>query len=166
MINDDNVILCEKKILFCWLYGQQRLRMQAYLGLCCQGSNVIPQCQKSHAFSCLQKINNNKNNCLYLYNIHIIWKLEELCNIHCDSHWIFSVQTWETKNWILCKTFWAVFERHQHWRHFLKFPLNLNCCVWGDRYLIFIKDIYFGHASFTFPIITEHQYFLYDVTQY
>ena len=49
---------------------------------------------------------------------------------------------------------------------FLKFPLNLNCCIGEDSYTILIKVIYFGHASFTFPVITEHQYFLYDVTQY
>ena len=49
---------------------------------------------------------------------------------------------------------------------FLKFPLDLNSCIWDDKYQIFTKVIYFGHASFTVPIITEHQYFLYHVTQY
>ena len=51
---------------------------------------------------------------------------------------------------------------------FLKFHLNLNCCISEGRYPIFIKVIYmyFGHALLTFPVITEHQYFLYAVTQY
>ena len=49
---------------------------------------------------------------------------------------------------------------------FLNFSLNRNCCIWEGGYPIFTKGMYFGHASFTFPIITVHQYFLYDVTQY
>ena len=49
---------------------------------------------------------------------------------------------------------------------FLKFPLNLNCCILEERYPIFIKVIHFRHALFTFPIITEHHYFLYNVIHY
>ena len=30
---------------------------------------------------------------------------------------------------------------------FLKFPLNLNCCIWENRYLIFISHIFYIYLS-------------------
>ena len=40
---------------------------------------------------------------------------------------------------------------------FLKFPLNL-IVVFEKTDIRYLSVIYFGHASFAFPIITEHQY--------
>ena len=122
-------------------------------------------------FNVYKTIDNNKNNCLYLYikftsfeswTIYVIYiviligflqcRLERIRIEFCARHFgqfLSDVNTDVNGN-----------------MPFLKFPLNLNWCIWEDRYLIFIEVIYFGHASFTFPIITEHQYFLYYVTQY
>ena len=138
-----------------------------------QGSKVIPQRKKSQTsmhFHVYKKIIIVKI-IVYIFITFTSFKSWTICVIYILILIGFSLCKLERHRIKFCVRYFGQFSSNVNVDvngnlPFYKFHLNLNCCICVDRYPIFIKVIYFGHASFTFPIITEHQYFLYDVAQY
>ena len=135
-------------------YAQTYLRLTWSDGQYNQGSKVIPQRQKSHRVQCIFMF--TKTKIIIKINVYIFITFTSF-----ESWTIYVIYIVILIGFSLCKL-----ERQRikfcirDFGHdvnidvngslpFLKFPLNLNCCIWDDRYKMFISHI-LGMHNFPF----------------